>query len=202
MLNGIHSFIDQPDLAQRCLTLQLRHFDPQCRQTDAQLKANFERDLPAIFRGCLDLISKILGTLPSAQPLQQERMLDFVHWLTAMEPHVPVQPGDLQKAYNANLINAMRASLEDNPLAIAVLDFAKLHQQQPWSGTSSDLLRQLNAMADAGIRNTPAWPQNEISLSLRLKSLEAPLSGAGVNVAPGVRGIHRSISITYTGRSS
>ena len=39
VLNGIHSFIDQPDLAQRTLTLDMRSFDESSRKSEARYAA-------------------------------------------------------------------------------------------------------------------------------------------------------------------
>jgi hypothetical protein len=54
----------------------------------------------------------------------------------------------------------------------------------------------------AQILPTVEWPQNEISLSRRLKLLKSQLSGAGVDVVVGKRSKQRQISVTYTGKSS
>ena len=85
VLNGIHNFIDQPDLAQRCLSLTLQALDPTKRTTEQQLRDNFNRDLKVIFRGVLDLIAAIFTHLPTVEAKHPERMLEFVLWLAAME---------------------------------------------------------------------------------------------------------------------
>jgi hypothetical protein len=201
-MNGIHPFIDQPDLAQRCLTLTLQPLAARDRTTEQQLREDFQRDLPVIFRGVLDLIADILVHLPDVTAMYPERMLEFVHWLAAMEKILDFPEGQLQKSYSDNLIGAMQDSLQDNPLAEAMLQFAQQHTQQPWSGTPADLLLKLGQYVPPQIITTGAWPQNEISLSLRLKNLKSQLSGAGVDVVIGRRSKVRQVSVQYSGRSS
>ncbi len=96
----------------------------------------------------------------------------------------------------------MQDSLQDNPLADAITQFARSHTQQPWSGTPTDLLTQLNAVAGPEFIATGDWPRSVISLSMRLKTLKSKLSGAGVDVVIGKRLKSRRITVQYTGLSS
>jgi len=202
VLNGIHPFIDQADLAQRCLTLTLLRLNPSDRSTEKELRDKFYRDLPVIFRGILDLIAAVLQHLPTVTAKHPERMLEFVHWLAAMEKALGRPEGELQRAYSDNLVGAMQDSLQDNPLADVVTQFARSHTQQPWSGTPTDLLTQLNAIAGPEFIATGDWPRSAISLSMRLKTLQSKLSGAGVDIVIGKRLRSRRVTVQYTGTSS
>ncbi len=202
VLNGIHSFIDQDDLAQRCISFILQRLGALDRTTEKQLRDNYNRDLPVIFKGVLDLIAAIFAHLPTAKAKHPERMLEFVLWLAAMEKALGLPEGQLQLAYSDNLVGAMQDSLQDNPLAEVVTQFARSHTQQPWSGTPTDLLTQLNAVAGPEFIATGNWPGSAISLSMRLKTLQSKLSGAGVDVVIGKRLRSRRITVQYTGTSS
>lgn len=85
ILNGIHDFVNQPDLAQRCLPIHFKPLPAQIRRSESDLMREFECDLPAIQRGLFDLIANILQHLPSVEITKHERMIDFVRWLAAME---------------------------------------------------------------------------------------------------------------------
>ena len=122
--------------------------------------------------------------------------------MAAMEKALDVPEGELQKSYSDNLIGAMQDTLQDNPLADAVMQFAQRPGQASWTGTPTDLLVQLGQYVPAQILPTVEWPQNVISLSRRLKLLKSQLSGAGVDVVVGKRSRQRQISVTYTGKSS
>lgn len=201
VLNGIHSFIDQADLAQRCLTLTLQTLSPDVRTTEKQLREDFQRDLPEIYRGVLDLIANILTHLPDVTAMYPERMLEFVHWLAAMEKARELPEGQLQKSYRDNLIGAMQDTLQDNTLADAVIQFAQQQGSTAWTGTPTDLLLKLGLLVPRQLLTTSDWPQNEIALSMRLNKLKSQLSGAGVEVRL-TRGKQRQISIWYSGKSS
>jgi hypothetical protein len=202
VLNGIHPFGQQEDLAQRCLTLTAQPLDPANRTTEKQLRARFQQDLPAIFRGILDLIAEILVHLPNVTATHSERMLEFVHWQAGMEKALGWPEGQLQRCYSQNLVGAMQDTLQDNPLADAVIEFAMQHSQGSWAGTPADLLRHLGQIADPQLIITREWPQNAIQLSLRLKRLRSQLSGAGVEIEVGKRSKQRQITVRYSGRSS
>jgi hypothetical protein len=182
--------------------LTLKPLDPAHRTTEKQLRDNFNRDLPVIFKGVLDLIAAILIHLPTVTAKHRERMLEFVFWLAAMEKAMGLPEGQLQLSYSDNLVGAMQDSLQDNPLADAVMQFAQQHIQQPWSGTPAELLGHLNVIAGPQIIASGVWPRNEISLSMRLKKLKSQLSCAGVDVIVGRRARVRQITVQYTGQSS
>ena len=125
VLNGIHDFVDQPDLAQRCLPLLMRTFDEKDRLSEAAILQAFHADLPRIFRGLLDLIAEIMTHLPSVEVTNPERMIEFVRWLAAMEKVFGAPAGVFQMQYSSALNEGMLESLQENPLAAVVMAFAE-----------------------------------------------------------------------------
>lgn len=202
VLNGVHAFIDQDDFAQRCLALKLLLLDQDARYTEKQLRMQFQQDLPTIFRGLLDLIADILTHLPCVSPKYPERMLEFVHWLAALEKARGFAEGELQLEYRNNLVGAMQDTLQDHPLADSTIQFAKHHSKTPWGGTPADLLIELGKIAGQQVITTRDWPKNPIQLSLRLKKLKSQLSGAGVELTFGKQDRQRHVVVRYTGRSA
>lgn len=99
VFNGIHAFVNQADLAQRCLSLQLLPLPEARRLSETEMVAAFQKDLPAIQRGLFDLIAKILQHLPSATVTNPERMIDFCRWLAAMEIAQDAPPGVYQAEF-------------------------------------------------------------------------------------------------------
>ena len=182
VLNGIHSFIDQPDLAQRCVPLTLRPLDDQKLESEASLMQAFSRDLPTIVRGLLDLVAGILGHLPTVKVVRQERMIDFVAWLAAMERVDGVQEGTYQSAYSDSLDRGMLDSLLDDPVAVAVLELVDGHARETWSGTASELYATLERQVGQRTASGVGWPRTANALSKRLTSLHAALRRQGVEV--------------------
>lgn len=194
VLNGIHSFVDQPDLAQRCMPLHLKSIDEKNRRSESELYRDYQSDLPQIFRGLLDLTAGVLAALPSVEVSNPERMIDFVRWLAAMEKVHGAPPGIYQSAYGDALNHSMLESLLENPLAAAVLLFADDKVDDFWTGTPTDLLRELEARVGKRTPYSRDWPQNPISLSKRLRSLRSALRRQGIDVELS-RGKQRKITI-------
>lgn len=195
IINGIHDFVTQSDLAQRCLPLHLKSLASANRQSERDLIRRFQADLPTIFRGLLDLISAVFAQLPSAEPIHNYRMIDFTHWLAAMEHAEGIHGTPYQDAYTDVLRNAQRETLLNSPLAAALLAFAEKLKVPQWEGTPTQLLDELNDVAPQGTEYWRYWPKNPISLSKRLQPLMGGLREQGVDVQIS-RGKQRRITIT------
>lgn len=198
ILNGIHDFIDQPDLAQRCLPITARRIAETDRKSESQLLAAFESDLPAIQRGLYDLAAKVLDKLPEAQITDSERMIDFVRWLGAMELVYDLSPGIYQGAFSHAVKEVQLDTLLDNLLAAAIVEFAEDSCGTNWRGTPTRLLEELNRRADKGTRYSREWPQNPVALSKRIGPLMASLASHGIMIVRH-RGKVREISISWKG---
>lgn len=198
VLNGIHSFVDQPDLAQRCLPINLLPLDETDRKSELEIIQSLHVDLPIIFRGLLDLIADIFTVLPTVEVTNPERMIDFVHWLAAMEKVQGVPAGVYQTAYSEELRQGQLDSLLDSLLASELLAFIQKLDVDGWSGTPSQLLIALNKSVQVGVQRSREWPQNPIALSKRLILLQAALISQGIRLEFS-RGKHRTISIKTAG---
>lgn len=201
ILNGIHPFLDQADLAQRTLTLMLRPLDEHARRSESALMQQFEVELPVIFRGLLDRIAAVLVHLPTVEPTDPERMFDFSRWLAAMEKVDGLPPGPYQLAYGQALDAAMLDTLQENCLAVAVIDLIERQPDGHWSGTPGALLEVLSRSVDRRTLYSPDWPRNAIALSKRLTSLQPALRRQGIEVQVGRRH-EREIAITRVGGPS
>ncbi len=198
ILNGIHGFVVQSDLAQRCLTIRTLPIDGQQRIPEAELLKNFERDLPDIFAGLLDLSSKIMAQLPNAIVTHPERMIEFSQWIAAMELALGLPQGEVQASYSRILNESQLDTLLDNSLASAVIKFVSEQLDQRWRGTPAALLKELEEGRSPRELNSQDWPRNPIQLSKRMKSLKASLDSQGVKVEI-TRGKTRQIIITNVG---
>jgi energy-coupling factor transporter ATP-binding protein EcfA2 len=199
VINGIGNIVEQPDLHQRCLTIELKPIQENQRKSETELLREFEADLPVIMRELFELIANIFKHLPEAEVAHPERMLDFCRWLAAME-RVDGHPASC--AYQSNYSDVLNAgqldSLQSNLLASAVLDFAETLKSAGWVGTPADLLEDLNDTVGRNTQRSRDWPQNPIALSKRLLPLQAGLLTQGVSVKF-TRGKRRTIAITVTG---
>lgn len=193
VLNGIHDFVRESDLAQRCLTLDMKVLPESQRKSEEVMVSEFEADLPTILKGLLDLIAKVFNALPNAKVVNPERMYDFSRWLAAMEIAYNVQIGVYQSLYSFILNEAQLDTLMSNPLAMAIIDFCdELLPCRKWVGTPKELLDELKVSKDKQL------PQNPIALSKRLTSIKAALLSQGISVEL-TRGKSRQIKIQIVG---
>ena len=116
VLNGIHAFVEQPDLAQRCLPMYLKPLVGSDRKSESEMLQALAVDMPVIQRGLFDLIAKIIFHLPDAKVTNPERMIDFSSWLAAMEMADNVQEGTYQNEYSDALNQGQRDALLDRYL--------------------------------------------------------------------------------------
>jgi hypothetical protein len=209
VLNGIHAFLNQPDLAQRCLPIRLRSLEAGEHKSETDLAEQFEADLPSIMKGLFDRIAAILQHLPYAEVTSPERMIDYSRWLAAMELADGVPPGTYQSAYSYIIAKTQLDTLLDNPLVAAILDFAAsigkaTSQYAPkpsgdtsnhWNGTPRQLYELLEDQVPVATMRSRYWPSNAIAMSKRLLPLQAGLREQGVHVKL-TRGETRLISIT------
>lgn len=195
VLNGIHSFIDTPDLSQRCLPIHLIALDKAKRKSEDELTKELEADLPAIMCGLFDLIASIFSHLSNVEITNPERMIDFVAWLGAMELAEGVPAGIYQGLYSHTLKQGQLDTLIDNSLAAALIDFADAHVAEPWSGTPAALLTKLADSVSFGTQRSRDFPQNPIALSKRIAGLQAGLLSQGIRIELS-RGKQRTVTIT------
>jgi energy-coupling factor transporter ATP-binding protein EcfA2 len=195
VFNGLHHFIDQPDLAQRCLHINLARLEEKNRRSEQDMEAELARNLPAIMRGLYELIAQVLRALPTAKVSAPHRMYDFARWLAAME--TVVNRPMLQDFFVRSQAEGQREALQENLLSAAVLEFAESLRSR-WEGTSTDLLAELSARATPEIRRSREWPLNPISLSRRLIPMQAALREQGISLESS-RGKARVIRIEYEG---
>ncbi len=198
VLNGIHSFIEQPDLAQRCLTLEMLPIASQDRQSEIALTEALNRDLPFIVHGLYDLIANIFNQLPNAVITNPERMIDFVQWLAAMEIVMSAPTGEFQALYSDSIQQGQLESLLESTLAVAVMDLVKMQSSLDWVGTPAELFGELNLHASKETKRSFEWPSNPIALSKRLRPLQASLMTQGITLQFS-RGKQRTITIKLEG---
>ena len=195
VITTLHSCIEEPDLSQRCIPIELKPIDESERKSETELSAALEEDLPKIQRGLFNLIADVFKALPDAEVTNGERMLDYVRWLAAMERVDGVPAGSYQSLYSHVLRQGQLESLQEDPLAAAVLELAEgLADGDDWYGTPAELLGQLNKLAGKASQRSRSWPVNAISLSKKLHVLQAALAKQGVSLKF-ARGKERTITI-------
>jgi hypothetical protein len=203
VLNSIFGVVEQPDLAQRSMTLRLEPMAESERRSDDELFQGFATDLPAIMGGLFDLISKTLACLPSAMVVKPHRMVGFVRWLAAMEKAhgLPGGVAPYQDLFAQVMNDGQLESLHENVVGSAILQLADRLEEfdDEWHGTPADLYAVLaDHLLRERLRVPRDWPDNAIALSKRLIPLQAALMTQGIAVTF-KRGKTRTITIRKLG---
>jgi len=197
MLNGIHPFISEPDLVQRCLIIDPVKIKDQNRKTESELLEELDAALPSIMHELLNLTAKILDALPKVTCTRTERMMDFMKWLAALEQVEGISYPVYQDLYSEYVTAGQMNILQENLLATALMEFIQNQPNKKWTGTPANLLQELNISANHQNYRDRDWPQNSIALAKRLKPLEHALSTQGIHLES-TRGKERTITVTFS----
>lgn len=195
VLNGIHAFVSESDLAQRCLPLTLKTIPPERRRSEIDFEKDLSVDLPVIQGGLFDEIAKIQMQLPHVELTSPERMIDFCQWLGAMELVQGVPVGAYQACYSDILDQGQRDALMDTLFGAALVEFGDNLGEEGWTGTPTKLLQQLTFDQDGLGTRSRNWPDNPTALSKRIVGLQAALATQGIHVELR-RGKERTVTIT------
>jgi len=195
VLNGIHDFIEEPDLSQRCIQLELKSIPEDKRRDEKEFTDEFNSDLPEIFRGILNLTANILEKLPTAKVTHPERMLSFVRYLAAAEEVLSKDSGELQAIYSEILNHSQRDSMLEDPLASTLYDMMTQDDCHSWSGTATELLKEIRQFLGDYDPKQKLLPDSPISLAKKLRPIAAPLRSQKIEVRF-TKGRDRKITIT------
>jgi hypothetical protein len=154
LVNGIEEIITRPDLADRSIFLTLPPVADARRQSERELRRQFELARPRILGALLDLVVHGLGTLPCMELDRLPRMADFALWAAACE--TALRPaGTFGRAYEANRRAAIEGIIDADPVAARVREI--MAERNSWTGSAADLLR---AGAGSGTpRDRAGWPK-------------------------------------------
>jgi hypothetical protein len=191
VINGVSSFVTEPDLAQRCLTIELKPMVNASRISDAKMLNDLENDLPIIFRGIVEMIANVFVHLPNVIVKNHERMIEFVNFLSAMEMVDEVPNGIYQGLYSSKLQDAQIDSLFEDPLGVAMMEFCR--RQDSWEGLPNDLLASLHQLYK-NTKNISGLPTNPSAFSKRLRFISNSLLMHGIKIEFS-RTKHRLITI-------
>ncbi len=190
VLNGIHDFVKESDLADRCLRVRLTPMPTEKRRSEQDLKAELEEVLPEILGALLILSSKIMKELSLMKVSHSSRMMDYVLWLAGIEKVWSLPEGVLQKAYRANVRELMADGMVDDSLTLALKKLVeKVGTGKIWKGTPSDLLDTLQ-----DLENPMYLPKAPGALSSKLFGQESSLNANGIFIKKG-RGSERYVAV-------
>ncbi|MFN8543254.1 MAG: hypothetical protein U0807_03500 [Candidatus Binatia bacterium] len=187
VFTSIDEVIARDDLADRALIVTLPRIADAARRTEEALWARYDAARPALLGALLTAASAALAALPDVRLESMPRMADFARWSAAAETALGWTSGAFVDAYAGNRKAAAETVLEASAIGAPLR--ALLVQRPDWSGTSTELLRDLVALTDETTRGRRDWPATPRGLSGQMRRLAPDLRLVGVVVdwfrAPG-----------------
>ena len=151
ILTGVHNAVTEPDLAERCVTMNLSPVARGQRRSEKQFWRDFERARPAIFGALLDVVAHGLKQLPNTYVPDLPRLADFALWGVAIEGAF-APTGSFLRAFTASQAVAVDATVEASPVATAIAAF--MEDRSSWDGSTTQLWRKLQTRDQAEARPT------------------------------------------------
>lgn len=176
IMNGIDDLASRPDLAERCLHIELPPL--RSRATEAELEARFAEDGGAIFAALLDGLARALRDHHIPRD-RLPRMADFAQWAAAGMSALGFTADEFLDAYRANQAGAIEAGLETSALGSVLRRFLA-REGGNWKGSSTELLALLNRAAQEEL-SAPGWPRSTKGLVTILRRLAPSLRHVGID---------------------
>jgi hypothetical protein len=179
-LNGIPDLATRSDLLDRALVITLLAISEDQRKDEKTLWKNFEAIRPRILGALLDAVSAGLANEDNTHLGCLPRLADFAKWVSACEPALGWVPGTFIAAYMDNRSTVNETALEACIIGAVVQEF--MRERSSWQGTSTELLGELEKIADEGLRRRKEWPSGPRKLSGDLRYIAPNLRLTGIEV--------------------
>ncbi len=181
MFTGINPAPQRGDLLDRCFLVKLERIPKEKRIQEEVLFQRYDEDTPEILGGLLDALAETLGRGP-AQLKQKPRMADWVAWGATAADVLGIGQREFLSAYDAAEAAQNQEALDAHPVGEAVQVF--MQERSAWEGTASDLLGELEKVAESRRISTreKLWPKAPNVLSRRLNEVRPNLQDVGIRI--------------------
>jgi hypothetical protein len=180
IINGIDDIATRPDLAERSLIINLTEIKPDNRRSESEFWRDFDKDRAAIFAGLLDCLVSGLAHRDSIDLKEKPRMADVAVWVTACEKGYKPETTFI-KAHTKNQLEAIELGIEASPIGTAIMTL--MADKGEWTGTPTQLLRELETVAGISQTKSRAWPQSTKGLRNSIKRLMPSLRKIGIFIS-------------------
>jgi hypothetical protein len=184
------------DLAGRWLAIALDVIPPSARREEAELLAAWTDVRPYALADLLDLLSAVLGAMPTVRMAERPRLADYARVAAALDQ---VTGWATLPDFVARLDAAQAEVAAGDVFATAVI--AWIGDGGEWSGTAAELATVVPA-PDPRPRDWPTTPQ---AIGNRLRRVAPALRASGLTVEtrlPDARGRSRVIHLAAPGVTS
>ncbi|MSU62301.1 MAG: hypothetical protein EXS31_07880 [Pedosphaera sp.] len=180
ILNGIGDVASRPDLAERCLQIELELIPEDRRLTEEELSGKLELAAPVIFSAILNGLACALRRKSQVSRKSLPRMADAVVWAIASETAFGFSEGTFLAAYRSSINRGALSSVEGDVVGGAIVDFLK--DKDAWAGQPKELWDELQQQAKEVLVRGKGWPKTPKALSEALKRLAPAFRRVGYEV--------------------
>lgn len=160
LLNGIPQFVEKPDLADRCLFIQMENFPSAKRMGLLELRQKIQDEIPNFLGALLDGLVMMLAKRGSTNSSDLIRMADF-HLNARASELAFWEEGALDAALRKNQDYWYNLQVQKEPLAKAIIEFAKTQDAKHldrtvrtvWTGYIDELYYELSNHHDYLVSN-------------------------------------------------
>ncbi|MGE4124468.1 MAG: hypothetical protein AB7E59_04290 [Pusillimonas sp.] len=176
MINGIVAAVTQQDLVDRCISIECPVLEG--RAQSVLMWRDFDRNLPAILGGLLDLAAKALQRLPHVDLPERERprLAEYAILGCAVAEVLGLPKSTFMDAFNAMRAETVGRTLEASPVAVAVQELIEAQA----GGITAPLKDVLHALETYKPQGTDAWPRSAKGLGDALRRAAPALRSLGI----------------------
>jgi len=185
-LNGINNVAEKPDLLDRTLLFRLQGIPPEKRMDEASFWKKFEELQPQFLGAVFTALSGALKAQRAVKPPLLYRLADFTLWGCAIAEAIGYGQEKFLEAYGKNIGIQHEEAIEGSLVASLLVDFMAVRPS--WEGSSTELLKELEKMAENQGINTHLgkWPRAPQALTRQLNALKTNLRAQGIQLHTGL----------------
>jgi putative DNA primase/helicase len=183
IFTGIAAIASKGDLLSRGLTVELSA--PEEMVSPEEFENRFEALRPRISGALIDLLSKVLGILPSVEGTYKgrERFGRFIELGLAVEQALEWPAGTVMRVVSAGRDAAHETAIDASPVGQALIEL--MLYRECWTGTTSKLLEELAAVAGEKTARGQYWPSDATRLAKKLNELKPNFAACGIEITNG-----------------
>lgn len=197
-LNGINNVVVNSDLFDRSILVELARIPEEHRKTDQEINDQYNKIKPGLLGTCLKVAAKAMEIKPTIKLAKKYRMADFTVWGCAVAEALGIDKEKFLMAYERNAKLQNEESIENSPVALAVIELIK-SKKIGIEAEATYILDQLNRINNCGLTGThdKYWPSNSRSFGKKFREITPSLEKIGLRITH-VHNQKRMISIEPT----
>jgi hypothetical protein len=190
-INGINLGAEESDLIDRGLILELEPIPKEKRRKLQVIWQEFEEIRPKLLGYIFDILSKVLRVVSNGgiELKSYPRFADFAEIGEIISRCMDNKEGAFTKAYDDNINLQSEETINAHVVGNVIKQFVDDRQGELWEGTMTQLLDELETVADKlNIKTTyqnRSWPKAPNSLSRRINEVKSNLREVGIVIEKG-----------------